>query len=187
MTIGLDMGGSTTTKTSITNSSGSGSQNQNSNTRRLSVDDELYIKDLMKAFGGRTNADLGSARQQAMTDTQGAVSDLFKQFKDTALPNILSAQQRTGGYGATTAQMLSDDAFARTVSSAAGLQLNAINQYETMALNKSQQALSGLSTSLQTLLQANETTTAESSFKSRAKSRTDSMENNFHMDGGLAI
>lgn len=160
--------------TSTTNSSASGNQSSLENTRRLSSDDEAYVKDLLKVFGSGAKVDLSAARKNAIADTKLSVESLFSQYKDTALPQIMTAQQRTGGYGSTTAQALSNDAFAKTVGQAGQLQLNAINQYETNALNKSQQALSGFSTSLQALLQANETKTAASAFSSKSKSTTNS-------------
>ena len=158
--------------TSNTSSSGSGSQTQRSNTRRLSIEDELYVKELLKSFGSNTKVDLAGARKQALADTKTSVDALFSQYKETALPQIMTAQQRTGGYGSTTAAQLSNDAFARTITQAGQLQLNAVNQYETNALNRSAQALSGFSTSLQALLQANESTTADSAFTSKSKSNT---------------
>lgn len=158
--------------TAKTTSKSNGSQEEKANTRRLSVEDEMYVKDLLKAFGSNTKVDLAAARKNALTDTKASVEALFNQYKETALPQIMSAQQKTGGYGSTTATALSNDAFARTVANAGALQLQAVGQYETNALNRSQQALSGLSTSLQALLQANETSTAESAFKSSARSTT---------------
>lgn len=159
---------------SSTSSSSSGGQTQTSNTRRLNVEDEAYVKELLKVFGSGAKVDLSAARKNAIADTKLSVESLFNQFKETALPQIMTAQQRSGGYGSTTAAQLSNDAFARTVGQAGQLQLNAINQYETNALNKSAQALSGFSTSLQALLQANESTSAESAFNSKAKSTTKS-------------
>ena len=169
--------GSTTIATSGTTSSGSGDQKQQSNTRRLSYQDEEYISKLMKQFGGSAQADTVSARKQAIKDSNGAITDLFAQFKDTALPEILSQSQKSGGYGATATAQLSNDAFSRTVAKGAQLRLQAIGDYENRAMAKSQTALSGLSTSLQALLQANEQSTSASEYSTRAKSRTNSLSN----------
>lgn len=171
------------TSDSWTSSTASGKQSSNSNTRRLSAEDESYVKDLLRSFSAGSKTDTGAARKQAIEDTKTSINDLFNQYKDTALPQILSSQNKSGGYSATTTQMLSNDAFARTVAAAGQVQLNAINQYETNALNKSQLALSGLSTSLQALLQANETNTAESAFKSKANSAT----HTYKVNGGFSI
>lgn len=158
--------------TSHTDAKSMGSGSEKVNTRRLSVEDEEFTKELLRSFGANTNVDLAGARKQAIEDTQSSIAALFTQFKDTALPQIAGAEKRTGGYNTTTGEQLTNDAFARTLSQAAGLQLNAVNQYETAALNKSQQALSGFSTSLQALLQANEQQNTDSMFTTRSTSTT---------------
>lgn len=167
--------GSTSASTSGTESSGSGNQDTRQNTRRLSLADEKYLQDLMKQFGAGSQADTGSARKQAIADSNAAITDLFTQFKNTALPDIMSQQAKTSGYGSTTTQLLANDAFSSAVSKGASLRLNAIADYENRALSKSQLALSGLSTSLQSLLQANETSTSSSEYQTRAKSRTNTL------------
>jgi predicted ribosome quality control (RQC) complex YloA/Tae2 family protein len=161
---------------STTTASSSGGEKSRQTTRRLSAQNEDYVNNLLRSFGMASTADVGSARSQAITDTAGAVESLFQQYKDTAIPDILTAQQKTGGYGATTSQLLSNDAYARTVGKAAELQLNTIAQYENNALNRSQQALQGLSTSLQALLQASETTDVASQFNTKSKSNTKALE-----------
>ncbi len=166
--------------TATTNSSGSGNQQESSTTRRLSVDDELYMKNLLRTFSGNTTADLKGARENAIKDSAGAVTDIMNQFKDFALPEIMTKQQQSGGYGGSTTQLLTNDAGARAVAAGATVRLNAINQYENTALARSQQALSGMSTSLQALLAANEQTTKASAFSTKAKSRTDEA----HSEGG---
>lgn len=182
MAYGVSASGSVST--SETNSSGTGSQQQQSNTRRLSREDEAYISDLMKKFGAGSNPDTASARKQAIADSSGAITDLFTQFKDTALPDILSQGQKSGGYGATATAQLSNDAFSRTVSKGAALRLGAIADYETRALSKSQVALSGLSSSLQALLQANEQSTGNTNYKTGSKSNT--LDKSFTLSGSYS-
>ncbi len=170
----LNIGGKATASTSSTSSSGSGSQNQASNTRRLSLDDEEYVRELMRQYGGQATPDTALARKQAIADSTGAIENLFNEFKNSALPDIMSTQQKSGGYGATTTQLIANDAFSNVVAKGAALRLQAIGEYENRALAKSQTALSGLSTSLQSLLQANEQSTANSNYNTRANSKTDS-------------
>ena len=168
---------------SQTNSSGSGSQDESATTRRLSVDDEMYMKDLLRSFGAATTPDLKSARQNAIKDSEGAITDIFNQFKDFALPEIMTKQQQSGGYGGSTTQLLANDAGARAVAQGAAVRLNAINQYENTALSRSQQALSGMSTSLQALLSAQETSSKTSAYKTKAKSTT--LEQHSEASGGM--
>lgn len=158
---------------SQTSSSSSGNSNQNSNTRRLSVEDEEVVRGLMNAFGTQATTDgTADARSRALQDVQGSIEALFQNFSQTALPQIGGAQRRTGGYNSTTAQLLANDAFARTTAQAAALTVDTINRYETTALAKQQNALAGLSTSLQTLLGASETSNVTQDFSSKSKSNT---------------
>lgn len=164
--------GSTTGSYSGTESNGNGTQVNQSNTRRLSVQDEKYLQDLMRQFGAGSQADTAGAKKQAIADSAGAINDLFTQFKNTALPDIMSNQAKTSGYGATTTQLLANDAFSSAVNKGAQLRLATIADYENRALEKSKVALGGLSTSLQSLLAANEVTNEAGQYTTNARSRT---------------
>lgn len=171
----MKIGGSTDIGISQTTASSSGTKREESATRRLTAKDEAFVQELMRAFGSKTTADTAGARKNAIKDTKGIVDELFRSYKEQALPEIMSKQQQSGGYGATTTQMLGNDAYARTVNQAAATQLNAISAYEATELNRSQLALQGLSTSLQSLIAAREDTTASGAFSTKSKSTTKSL------------
>lgn len=157
---------------STTGTTSSGSSTEKSNIRRLSEADEAFVSNLMKNFSSGATADLGKARATALKDVKGSVNQLFSEFSNTVLPQIMTQQNRTGGYGSTTSQLLTNDAFARTVAQGAALTLNAVTQYENVALAKSAQALQGLGTSLDALLQASQTGTVATDSKSKSRSTT---------------
>ena len=170
MAFGLS--GSASTSSTSSNSSGSGSER--STTRKLSSADEQFVQQLVRQFAGGTEANLTDARKNALADVKGGVEALFKEYSETALPQIMGKQAQTGGYGSSTAQLLTNDAFARTVAQGQKLALDAVTAYETTAINKSNQAIQGLGLSLQTLLQAQQTNDTSSNFNTRSNSRTNS-------------
>jgi hypothetical protein len=160
---------------STTSSDSSGSSRESGSIRRLGAQDEEFVRNLMRQFSAGTTADTGTARKQAIRDVQGNINQLFTQFRETALPQIMTRQNRTGGYNSTTAQLLSNDAYARTVAQGSAMTMDAINNYEQTALAKSQQALSGFSSSLQALLQAQQTSDSSASSQTKTKSSTTSV------------
>lgn len=157
---------------STTGSTSSGSSTENSSVRRLSEADEAFVSNIMRNFSQGGTADLGKARANALKDVKGSVANLFAEFSDTALPQILTQQNKTGGYNSTTSQLLTNDAFARTVAKGADLTMNAVSAYEQAALAKSGQALQGFGTSLDALLQASQTGTSSIDSKSKSRSTT---------------
>lgn len=109
-----------------------------------SEDDDLYkdIIDNSKLAGDRMLggidkylADILSqttsqySKGSAIADSQGAVAEIFNQFKNSALPEIYQAQAGSGGYNSSTGQLLANDAFASANTKAASLVLDTINKY----------------------------------------------------------
>lgn len=74
----------------------------------------------------------------ARADAADLVNNLFIEFADEELPKIYQAQNGSGGYNAITAQLLADDAYARTVNKAAALILDNISKYATIRQGDSQ-------------------------------------------------
>lgn len=157
---------------STTGTTSSGSSTEKSNIRRLSEADEAFVSNLMRNFSAGTDADLAGARSRALKDVKGSVNQLFSEFSNTVLPQIMTQQNKTGGYNSSTSQLLTNDAFARTVAQGAALTLNAVSQYENAALAKSAQALQGLGTSLDALLQASQTGNVATDSSSKSRSTT---------------
>lgn len=69
------------------------------------------------------------SKDAAILDAQGAVANLFNQYKNNTLPEIYQAQNLSGGYNGSTSQLLANDAFAATTAKAAALNLDAIQKY----------------------------------------------------------
>lgn len=75
------------------------------------------------------------SKSAAISDSQGAIAELFRQFRNDSLPAIYQQQSNSGGYNSTTGQLLANDAFASTVSKGAALQLDTIQKYRTLQQN----------------------------------------------------
>jgi hypothetical protein len=157
---------------STTNTSSSGSSAENSKVRRLSEADEAFVSNLMRNFSAGGEADLKGARANALKDVKGSINNLFSEFSNTVLPQIMTQQNRTGGYNSSTSQLLTNDAFARTVAQGASLTMDAVSRYENAALAKSAQALQGFGTSLDALLNASQTSSTTLDSKSKSRSTT---------------
>lgn len=91
------------------------------------------------------------ANDRAAIDTAGAVSNIFRQYRESTLPEIFNAQSASGVFGSSGAQLLSNDAYARTVNQAAELQLGVASSY----INQSLQGRDQLLQQFAQLLQAN--------------------------------
>lgn len=88
---------------------------------------------------------------------QGAVGEIFRQYRETDLPQILGQQNSTGAYGSTAAQMLSNDAFARATGRAAELSLGVGTQVLAAQQNERTNLLNQFAQLLQANLQQNVT------------------------------
>lgn len=69
------------------------------------------------------------SKQAALSDTQGTVANLFREYSNTAVPQIFQMENTSGGYNSTTGQLMANDAFASTLSKAAAVQSEAILNY----------------------------------------------------------
>lgn len=69
------------------------------------------------------------SKQSAIADAQGLVQNIFQQYAITDLPQIYQAENSSGGYNATTSQLLADNAFATTTVKAADTVMDAIKSY----------------------------------------------------------
>jgi hypothetical protein len=71
----------------------------------------------------------GFSKDAAIRDSQGVVSNIFRDYKNTALPQIFNAQNSAGGYGSSTGQLLANDAFGAATSKASDAVLKNIVDY----------------------------------------------------------
>lgn len=77
------------------------------------------------------------SKNQAILDSKGAVSSLFTQFKQEALPQIVAQGAQGGVYNSTALQGMADNAFAATVAKGAEVQQQTIKDYA--AIGQTQQ------------------------------------------------
>ena len=78
---------------SVTDSSGSGTGSESSDVRRLSIQDQQYIRGMLRQFASNSTADLGKAKANAIADSSDAVDSVMKQYKDQGLPERLGPQR----------------------------------------------------------------------------------------------
>lgn len=131
----LNIGGSRSSTSSSSRTSESGQQT----IQRLDVAGSGFLDELYRLFGTRATQGGGFTREQAIEDSAGAIDNLFRQYENTALPQILNMQAQTGGYASSAAQSLANEAYASTVAQGAQLRLDTIANYA--ALNQRQQEL----------------------------------------------
>lgn len=71
-------------------------------------------------------------KNQAIIDSKGAIENVFRQYKQEALPQIVAQGAQGGVYNSTALQGLADNAFAATVAKGAELQQQTIKDYATI-------------------------------------------------------
>ena len=76
-----------------------------------------------------TNKDIEYSKDTAIADAQGTVNTIFDTFKDDALVQVYYPQCIANGYNSTTMQLLSNNAYAKTVSEGAKVVLDNIQKY----------------------------------------------------------
>lgn len=72
------------------------------------------------------------SKQAAIGDTQGMVANLFREYSNTVVPQIFQMENTSGGYNSSTGQLMANDAFASTLSKAAEVQMNAVQNYRKL-------------------------------------------------------
>lgn len=127
MQMGLSAGySSATTKTNSTTSG-------TSKTTNRAFDDvakgqlDAFTAQLLAQVKAGTNP--AYSKESAISDTRDAISQIFTDYREQDLPQILSLQGKTGTYSNTATQQLANDAFARTVGKAGALTLDTIAKY----------------------------------------------------------
>ena len=69
------------------------------------------------------------SRANAINDTQGAIAEIFNQYKIKDLPEIFSSMVSSGGYNSTSHQLMANEAFANATAKGAALRSQAILNY----------------------------------------------------------
>lgn len=162
---------STTKESGESSSRTSGSEATRQTTQRLDNASIASLTSLLQSVQDSITGKKEFTREAAIQDSEGIVKDLFTQFAETALPQIISKASQGGAYNSSAAKLLSDNLFAQTVGKAAEVRVNAISQYAQANAAKQQTAAQTLGTVLQGLLQAKETSTLDSMVNSVTSSR----------------
>lgn len=168
MALSFSLGGSRSKSSSKSTSTERGTQT----TKRLNVADQTGLRELIDMFSAELQSEGPFTRDAALTDVAGMVQNLFTKYREQAVPQIMSQQQQTGGFGQSTTQMLANDAFSRTVAEGTGLQLGAVQAYEGMQNARRQTSLGGLGTNLEALLKAFETTDIDTTVTSKTTGKS---------------
>lgn len=98
-----------------------------------------------------TTKDLEYNKALAISDAQSAITTLFTEFKDDTLVQVYQPECIANGYNSTTMQLLVNNAYAKTVSEGAKIQLDNIQRYAGIRVNDLQvmgQLISAIKNSL---------------------------------------
>lgn len=179
---------SDTKQNSSSISTTTGNESTNQTTQRLDQSTIDSLTALFKDISGSLGQGASSlSKEAAITDTQGVVKNLFDTYSKSVLPQIMQKAFSSGGYDATAATLLANDAFAQTVNKSAEVQLGTIGQYEAANTAREQLKNTSLATILQTLLGSKEVSNLVSNLSSTTNSsatgRTTSKANSFSIAG----
>src|SRR5690606_27778248 len=127
---------------------------------------------------------ISNARAEA--DTAGAISNIFRQYQESALPEIFVGEIRGGAYSGTSAQLLANDAFSRAVNQSAELQLGVASSYIAQNLQARDQLMNQFAQLLQANLQqsGSSSTDALETQSVRTQGRRTGIGINFGYGGG---
>ena len=116
-----------------------------------------------------TKADTYS-KASAISDAQGIVEGMFKQYREQDLPNIVATMGASGAYNSTGAQTLANSAFADTIAKAATAVTQNIANYAGIERENEQMFMTGLLQSLGLQQEATKSTTQQESGTSSSTS-----------------
>ena len=134
------LSGSSSSSRSVSRESGSSSSELSGLTTTQRFDEQA--KALLDALTNRAfdeqTGDPSYTREKAIADAQGMIQNIFKEYQETALPEIYGAQRQTGAYNSTAGQMLANDAFGEAVSRSAQVVQKNIIDYAQLAQGERQ-------------------------------------------------
>lgn len=175
--VGLGIGGSK----EKSSSSSTGTEEYSDIVKRLSEEDQAKLSELLATFTSQQKEGDVYTREAALKDVSGQVEGLFQKYRESTLPEILTMQQGTGGYAGTTAQRLSNQAYAQTVAEGTKLQTDAVKTYSDIMANIRQVGQQGIGAALQAMLQAEE----EMSGTAKTTSSTSGRGSSFNWGAGV--
>lgn len=112
-------------------SSTTGSSSGTTTTRAFDATAKTQLDQLTAMLLGKTTQgpDAAFSKEAAQADSRATVEQIFKDFKRSTLPNILSLQGQSGTYSNTAVAGMANDAFAQTIGKAGALVLDTIGKY----------------------------------------------------------
>ena len=165
--------GSSTFTNSSTKSSSTGKERTNTSVKRLSDEQYMELSRTLREMQGQVEEeDAAFSKGQAIKDSKGLVDNIFAEYRDQDLPQILEKQGATGAYSSTGTQLLANDAYARTTAKASSAVLGAIASYADIQNQKRNTSANALSSVLSGLLAAREDTATTSVFSTDSRSKS---------------
>lgn len=131
--------------------------------RSASLDEEFLTA--LQGLTRQGTADLQNTkftRDQAIADTQGMVQEVFRNYQEGDVAQILGQMGQSGAYNSSTAQLLQDNARAVATNKAAGLVLQNIKDYAQLGLAEQNAVTSLFSTLKGAETQSGSTTVSDS-------------------------
>lgn len=165
--------GSSSFSNSSTTSNTTGRERSSTQTKRLTDAQYMELSRTMRELQGDVESeDIAYSKDQAVKDSKGLVDNIFAEYRDQDLPQILEKQGATGAYSSTGTQLLANDAYARTTAKASSAVLGAIASYADIQNQKRATSTNALSSVLSGLLASREDTTTQSVFSTSSKSKS---------------
>lgn len=160
-------------------SSTSGTSSGTTTTKAFDAASKNQLDSLTALLLGKTTAgpDAAFSKEAAQADSRATVEQIFKDFKQSTLPNILSLQGQSGTYSNTAVAGLANDAYAQTVGKAGALVLDTISKYA----NIQQQGEQLDTASLLGALQLQRDAFSVQDFKQQASSQSKSKNTGFSL------
>lgn len=130
---------------------------------RLSEGGREALDSLIELLGDTSQVDMiaeakvkneGLTKEQAVKDSAAAVQNIMQKSAEEIFPKLYEAQQGSGAYNATSAQLLADNAQARAAAEGAAVQMDTIQKYEALANQNLQTAIAGETSQVEQLLGA---------------------------------
>jgi hypothetical protein len=84
------------------------------------------------------------SREQAITDSAGAIQQVIRNFKEQTLPKLYVAESGTGGYNSSAKTMMANDLATRAAEAAAAIQSTNIANYAQIQQGRENALLSGV-------------------------------------------
>lgn len=132
--MGSSKGSSVSTVNSTATQEGKSTTDASTTAQTAATSMDAASKALLDAFTQQLAAKQGTggtgySKQDAITDVAGTIKNIFSQYREQELPQIIGQMGLAGAYNNTSAQFLANDAFAEAVAKGANATVSAIKDY----------------------------------------------------------